>query len=84
MVWLWPHAVRAVRGVRMRRSSVRSVFCRVVWLGAVRVLVGVPDLLVHGCALAVVMISVVEPVWPYAVWPLFGLVSCLAVSAPPT
>jgi hypothetical protein len=52
MVSLWPRVVRAVRDVRMRRLSVRLVFRRVVWLGAVRVLVGVPDLSVYGCALA--------------------------------
>ncbi len=60
------------------------MFRRVVWLGAVHVLVGVPDLSVYGCALALVMILVVEPVWPCVVWPLFALVTYLAVSAPPT
>jgi hypothetical protein len=83
MVSLWPRVVRAVRDVRMRRLSVRLVFRRVVWLGAVRVLVGVPDLSVYGCALAFVMILLMELFWPDAVWPLCGLVSYLAGSAPP-
>jgi hypothetical protein len=68
----------------MRRLSVRLVFRRVVLLGAVRVLVGVPDLSVYKCALVFVMIVLVEPFWPDAVWPLCGLVSYLAGSAPPT
>jgi hypothetical protein len=29
-------------------------------------------------------VLLVEPFWPYAVWPLCGLVSYLAGSAPPT